>query len=70
MGRLSVLPASIISEKEKMSEETSINSSTNKSGYILRNILNTWPINNPKIFLNVLDNAFEQFRYHPTHPSI
>ena len=70
MGRLSVLPASIISEKEKMSEETSINSSTNKSGYILRNILNTWPINNPKIFLNVLDNAFEQFRYHPTLPSI
>ena len=51
MGRLSVLPASIISEKEKMSEETSINSSTNKSGYILRNVLNTWPINNPKIFL-------------------
>ena len=41
MGRLSVLPASIISEKEKMSEETSINSSTNKSGYILRTILNT-----------------------------
>ena len=32
MGRLSVLSASIISEKEKMSEETSINSSTNKSG--------------------------------------
>ena len=58
MGRLSVLPASIISEKEKMSEETSINSSTNKSGYILRTILNTWPIINPNIFLHVLDNAF------------
>ena len=58
MGRLSVLPASIISEKGKMSEETSINSSTNKSGYILRNILNTWPIINPNIFFHVLDNAF------------
>ena len=44
MGRLSVLPDSTISKKEKMCEETSINSSTNKSGYILRHILNKTPL--------------------------
>ena len=70
MGRLSVLPASIMSEKEEMSEDTSINSSTNKSGYISGNILNTWPIINIKFFLHVLDNAFNQLRYYPTHRNI
>ena len=70
MGRLSVLPASIMSEKEEMSEDTSISSSTNKSGDILRKILNTWPIINLKIFLHAPANAFNQLRYHPTHANV
>ena len=66
MGRLSVLPASIVSEKEKMGEETSISSSTDNPGDILIHVLNQWPIFNPQLFLQVLYNAFKQLTCHPT----